>query len=400
MFKLEDYRELVGDKILHEIYRKARKLYGKRIIHINSTCVGGGVAEILRSLIPLMNMLGINCGWRLFHGNPDFFRVTKKMHNALQGQNVNFNKEELDLYIKTNEDFSVYTHLNHDIVFSHDPQPMPLINFYKKQQPWISRIHLDISETTQSLEYLKNFLVKYDKLIISRDKYMINDFPVEQKIIAPAIDPFTLKNKKLNNYDIKRCLNKYNIPQDKPIISQISRFDKWKQPDKVIDIFRKVREKIDCRLVLIGGIAPDDPEGIEIYNKIQNKASEFNGDIFMTTIESGLLVNVIQSISKCIIQFSKKEGFCLCVTEAMYKGTPVVATNVGGIPLQIEDGKNGFLSEPNDVNGCADKIIEILNNKKLAKKLGEAAKKTVVDRFLMIRLLLDHIDLMIEVLYE
>lgn len=399
MFKLEDYRELVGDKVLHNIYRKARKLYGKRIIHVNSTCIGGGVAEILRSLVPLMNILGINVGWRLFHGNPDFFAVTKKIHNALQGQNINFNKGELDLYINTNMDFSVYTHLNHDLVVVNDPQPLPLINFYKKQQPWINRIHIDISEETPILEYLKNFLIKYDKLIVSSNKYKINNFPVDHKIIPPAIDPFTVKNKKLNNHDINCYLNKYNIICDKPIIAQISRFDKWKQPDKVIEIFRKVREKIDCKLILCGSMASDDPEGMDIYNNLNEKLNEFNDDVYMIVVESGLLVNVIQSIADCIIQFSKKEGFCLCVTEAMYKEKPVVATNVGGIPLQIYDNENGFLVEPDDIDGCADRVIEILNNKKLAKKLGMAAKKTVIDKFLMTRLLLDHIDLMIESLY-
>ena len=397
---IEKYRELVGDDVIYEIFQKARKLYEKRVIHINSTYMGGGVAEILMSLIPLLNEIGIYAGWRLLNANPDFFSVTKKIHNALQGENVNFNKEELDLYIKTNEYFSKYTHLNHDIIIINDPQPLPLINFYKKKQPWISRIHIDLSEETPTLKYLKNFLIKYDKIIISSDKYRIDNFPVDCFIIQPAIDPSTIKNCRLTDYDVKRVLNKYNIPTDKPIITQISRFDKWKQPLEVIDIFEKVKSKIDCRLILCGSMASDGPEGIEIFNKVKAKADKFNGDVILITVESGILVNVIQTISDAVIQFSKKEGFCLCVTEAMFKKKPVVATNIGGIPLQIEDGVNGFLVEPSDINNCAEKIIEILKNKKLADELGERARKTVIDKFLMTRLLLDHMNLMIKVLYE
>lgn len=399
MFKLEEYRELVGDRVLHEIFCKARKLYGKRVININSTSIGGGVAEILNSLVPLMNEVGIYAGWRVLHGTPDFFGVTKKMHNALQGENVNFNKEELDLYLKTNNDFSVYTHLDHDIVIVHDPQPMPLINYYRKSQPWINRIHIDISEKTNILDYLKNFLIKYDKIIVSSSDYGMGNFPVEQKIICPAIDPFTVKNKTLNDYDLNRVLNKYSIPTDKPIISQISRFDKWKQPMEVINIFEKVKSKIDCRLIMMGASASDDPEGIKIFNEVKEKADKFNGDIILITVESGILVNAIQTISDVIIQFSKKEGFCLCVTEGMFKSKLVVGTDIGGIPLQIEDGVNGFLVDYDDINGASDKVVEGLTNKKLSEELGINARKTVIDKFLMTRLLDDYMDLMIEVLY-
>jgi len=398
MFKLEDYRELVGDRVLHDIYRKARKLYNKRIIHVNSTYTGGGVAEILNSLVPMFNQIGIYAGWRIFHGYPDFFSVTKKMHNALQGQSVNFNKEELDLYKKTNKAYSVYTHINHDIAFIHDPQPLPMIDYYIKSQPWIWRCHIDVSKQTPTIDYLKQFIIKYDKMIISSNDYVMDDFPVEYSVIQPAIDPSTLKNKELNDYDINRCLNKFGIPTDKPIIAQVSRFDKWKQPGKVLDIFRKVREKIDCRLVLCGSMASDDPEGLEIYEDIKNKAEDLNGDVFMTTVESNTLVNSIQSIADVIIQFSSKEGFGLTITEAMFKRTPVIATKVGGIVLQIEDGKNGFLVEPTDVDGCADRVIEVLKNKKLSRELGDNARKSVTDKFLMTRLLSNYMDLIIEVL--
>lgn len=398
MFRLEDYRELVGDRVLHEIYRKARRLYNKRIIHVNSTYTGGGVAEILNSLIPMFNEIGVYAGWRIFHGYPDFFSVTKKMHNALQGQSVTFNKEELDLYKKTNKAYSVYTHINHDVAFIHDPQPLPMIDYYTKSQPWIWRCHIDVSKPTQTLDYLKQFMLKYDKMIISSKNYVMEDFPVEYSIIQPAIDPSTIKNKKLNDYDINRCLNKFGIPTDKPIITQVSRFDKWKQPGKVLEIFRKVKEKVDCRLVLCGSMASDDPEGLEIYEDIKNKADDLNGDIFLTTVESNMLVNSLQSISDVVIQFSSKEGFGLTVTEAMFKEKPVIATNVGGIPLQITDEYNGLLVEPTDIDGAANRIIEILKNKKFAKKLGQNARKSVIDNFLMTRLLTNYIDLIIEIL--
>lgn len=786
MFRLEDYRELVGDRVLHEIYRKARKLYNKRIIHVNSTYTGGGVAEILNSLVPMFNEIGLYAGWRIFHGYPDFFSVTKKMHNALQGQTTNFNKEELDLYRATNKAYSVYTHINHDVAFIHDPQPLPMIDYYRKSQPWVWRClsdsyiitengfeyiedfdiksginnfittllgiddyvdsklitkrkektikiktdmgyelegtenhpilcwtnncelifkeikdikiddyvvinrkfpyiqnedmvspdiarllgymvadgnftkngieignirdyifndvkkigqslgiefyingthivsnikkikdlifelcdlpnnwiarykyipsiilkssktiqsnflygylncdsgfsghefttssiseklskqihllllnfgiisrrkkekdkfkifitgkeldilkntigyikynipdkthntnkdiipflreylniekwrlnsnnfswdkfkllvdnisndkisftngkflylndtlrnsvngiynniknfyfdkikyieyhnekyvydfhvpkreyfwsngfishncHIDISKPTPTLDYLKQFILKYDKMIISSNDYVMDGFPVEYSIIQPAIDPSTLKNRQLTDYDISRCLNKFGIPTDKPIIAQVSRFDKWKQPGKVLDIFRKVKSKIDCRLVLCGSMASDDPEGLEIYEDIKRKAEDLNGDVFMTTVESNMLVNSLQSIADVIIQFSSKEGFGLTVTEAMFKQKPVISTKVGGIVLQIEDEKNGFLVEPDDVNGCADRVIEILQNKKLAEEIGKNARRSVIDKFLMTRLLTNYLDLITEIL--
>jgi len=399
MVKLSDYRDLVGDRILHEIYKKARKLYGKRIINANATSTGGGVVEILQSLVPLMNDVGIFAGWRVLHGNPDFFSVTKKIHNALQGKNVEFSEEELYLYKKTNEEFSAYTHLNHDVVIIHDSQPMSLIDHYRKNQPWISRLHIDLSEKTNILDYLKNFLIKYDKIIVSSDDYRINNFPVEQCVIRPAIDPFTIKNKKLSDSEIKKCLDQYNIPTDKPIITQVSRFDKFKQPSEVIDIFEKVKKKIDCRLILIGGSASDDPEGIEVFNEVKNKAEGFGKDIILITVESGLLVNAIQSIADVVIQFSSKEGFGLTVTEAMFKGKPVVSTRTGGISLQIKDSDNGFLVDPWDVNGASDRVIELLKNKKLAESLGLSARENVIDKFLMTRLLSGYMSMIIEVLY-
>ena len=395
---LDDYRHIVGDEIIALIYRKARKLYGKHILHINSTYQGGGVAEMLQTLVPLMNDAGIDAGWRILHGNPDFFSITKKFHNALQGEPLNFTEIKRELYTEANNNFSYYTHIDHDCVIVHDPQPLPLINYYRKTQPWIWRCHIDLSHPNHELwDYFKNFLLKYDKVIISNDIYMRGDLPVEQHIIPPAIDPLSVKNRVINKGIIPKILSRFNIPTDKPLITQISRFYKWKDPLGVLKVFMMVKESMDCRLILCGNMAPDDPEGIEIYENVKEKAQRLikKGDVFLITAENNLLVNVLQRLSNVIIQKSLREGFGLTVTEALWKGKPVVASNIGGIPLQIQDGVNGFLFEPDNLAGFAEKIIEILKKPKMANEIGKKAKKFVKNNFLITRLLSDYLDLLI-----
>ncbi|MFQ6052421.1 MAG: glycosyltransferase, partial [Candidatus Hydrothermarchaeota archaeon] len=363
MHSLEDYREIVGDEVISKIYRKARVLYGKHILHINSTYQGGGVAEMLTSLVPLMNVIGIDVGWRILHGNPDFFSITKKFHNALQGEPINLTEIKKRIYMQTNEDFSVYTHIDHDCVIIHDPQPLPLIKFYKKKQPWIWRCHIDLSNPNKELwEFLKNFILRYDTVVISSEKYKREDLPVEQRVIYPAIDPLSPKNIEISERVISKYLKKFNIPTDKPLITQISRFDKWKDPEGVLEVFKLVKKEVDCRLVLCGCMAADDPESLLVYEKVKRKAKRLieNKDVIFTISENNILVNALQRISAVIIQKSIKEGFGLSVTEALWKGKVVVASNVGGISLQIKDGENGFLVEPYDTEGFADRIIKIL----------------------------------------
>jgi len=400
MYKIEDYRGIISDQEIYKIYQKARKLYGVRIININSTYQGGGVAEILNSLIPLLNQVGVIAGWRILHGNPDFFHITKEIHNGMQGQGIRLTKNDKKMYVKTNGDFSVFTHINHDIVVIHDPQPLPLIQYYRKSQPWIWRCHIDISNPTPTLEFLKQFIIKYDRMIVSSKDYIMNNFPVSSKIIAPAIDPGSLKNTELSTRTIKKCLNQFNIPLDKPIICQISRFDKWKDPEGVLKVFDLVKSKIDCRLILCGSMASDDPEGFIIYDSIKNKAKDLlkKGDIILTTVENNILVNSLQRVSSVILQKSIKEGFGLTVSEALWKARPVIASNVGGISLQITDGENGFLCDPFDIKAFANRAIEILKKPKLASRLGSRGKEHVRKYFLMTRLLNDYLDLLTEVL--
>jgi len=400
MKTLNDYRKITGDNVITKIYNKARPLYGKNILHINSTFYGGGVAEILNSLVPLMNDVGIDAGWRIIRGMPDFFTITKKFHNALQGDPINLTSIKKKLFVEVNENFSTYTHINHDCVFIHDPQPLPLINFYKKRQPWIWRCHIDLSHPNPELwEYLKNFILKYDAEIISHENYK-GDLPLQHKIIQPAIDPLTPKNMELSTKDMDKYLKKNRVPTDKPILTQISRFDKWKDPQGVVDVFKRVRKKIDCRLVLCGSMASDDPEGLKIFEQVQKKSNNLieKGDIILITSENNILVNALQRTSSVVIQKSQREGFGLTVTEAMWKGTPVVASNVGGIPLQITDNDNGFLVEPNDNEMFAEKIIELMKTPALAKRIGESAKETVQKKFLITRILQDYLDLMSEIL--
>ena len=219
MKMLTDYRHIVGEKVITDIYRKTRKLYGKSILHINSTYMGGGVAEILNSLVPLMNDVGLNAGWRIIRGTTDLFTITKKFHNAIQGDPINLSEIKKELYVSANEDFSTYTHINHDLVVIHDPQPLPLIQFYNKRQPWVWRCHIDLSNPNHELwEFFKGFIIRYDSVIVSNEKYKKDDLPVEYQIFAPVIDPLTSKNMELSDNDVAKYLKKFNVPTDKPII--------------------------------------------------------------------------------------------------------------------------------------------------------------------------------------
>jgi len=397
MLRLEDFRTIVPDDTLAEIYARARGLYGKHIVHINSTYQGGGVAEILHSLVLLMNDVGISTGWRILHGSPDFFNITKKFHNALQGASINLSERKKQIYLQTNESFSKFTHINHDCVIVHDPQPLPLIRPYTKKQPWIWRCHIDLSDPHKQLwDFLKGFLLKYDQVVISSEKYLKDDLPVDQRIMSPAINPLNLKNKQLDERTILKYVKKAGIPTDKPLITQVSRLDPWKDPEGVLEVFKRVKEKIDCRLLFCYNLASDDPEGVQMYTRISRKAKKLvdNGDVLFVVGNNDILVNSIQRFSNVIIQKSIKEGFCLSVTEALWKGTPVVASNVGGIPTQIQDGKNGFLLEPKDTEGFVDRIIYLLKNPKESQNLGRMANEMVGQKFLITRLLSDHLDML------
>lgn len=399
MLSLEDFRYIVPDQSLADIYAKARGLYGKHIVHINSTYLGGGVAEILSSLVLLMNDVGIETGWRILHGNQDFFEVTKNFHNALQGGKLDLTEHQKELYTQLNDNFARFTHIGHDFVIVHDPQPLPLIRYYRKVQPWVWRCHIDLSDPHKELwDYLKSFLLKYDHIVMSSKRYFKEDLPKEQRLMFPAINPLSLKNKELPDDVIMEHIERAGIPTDKPVIAQVSRMDPWKDPEGVVKIFELVKKKVDCRLVFCYNLATDDPEGVQMYNHIYKLCEKHvkTGDVVFVLGNNDTLVNSIQRFSDVIIQKSTKEGFCLAVTESLWKGTPVVASNVGGIPAQIVDGEGGYLLDPYDLEGFAERVAYLLDHPAEGKRIGNNAREYVRSHFLITRLLSDYLDLLNE----
>jgi trehalose synthase len=392
--RIEQYEEIVGDKEINCIYEEAAPLFEKHILHINSTYQGGGVAEMLNSLVLLMNSIGIDTGWRILHGTSDFFSITKKFHNALQGKQINLSQMKKRIYLTENENLSIFTHIDHDAVVVHDPQPLPLISFYKKENPWIWRCHIDISQPLPKLwDYLKRFILKYNALVISHEVYKKKDLELPYHIIMPAIDPLSTKNVKISDKTITKYLSKNQIDQDKPIIAQISRFDRWKDPKGVIRVYKWVKKAIDCRLILLGSFASDDPEGRKVYEEVR-KAASGDEDIIIITNASEILVNSVQRAASVVLQKSIREGFALTVSEALWKETPVVGSNIGGIPLQIIEGENGYLVDPFDYKGCAKRVIKLLKDPKKAKEMGEKGINHVEKNFLVTRQLLDWIKLL------
>lgn len=385
---IEKYAEFVGKKTINRIMKKAEKLQDLHITHINSTYYGGGVAELLSPLTLLMNDIGIKTGWRVIQGSPDFFSVTKKIHNALQGAEIDLTEQKKFIYEKINFENSIRNHLEHDIVIVHDPQVLPMIGHYKKYGPWVWRCHVDLSNPNMEVwKYLKPFIEKYDAVIYTLEEYKKN-LKIPELTFFPAIEPFCSKNWELPEEIIQERLEHYQIPTDLPLIVQISRFDRWKDPEGVIKAFNMARMEVDCRLVLLGNVATDDPEGQDLYKCLLNYA---NDRILIISQQDSVLVNALQRKAAVVVQKSLKEAFGLTVTEAMWKGAAVIGGNTGGIRHQIKDGYNGFLVS--SVEETAKRIVELLKNPALRKTLGERARQTVIEKFLMTALLERYLDL-------
>jgi len=392
---LEKYKELLGDDEIERISKKAKNFKNKKVLHINSTKYGGGVAEILQNMIPIMKELGIDAKWEIFSAPEEFFEVTKKMHNALQGnKEIQFSEDEISLYLDQARSTFDQIKPNADFIIIHDPQPCPVIDQIKKKEgKWIWRCHIDTSEPNpQAWKMIADYLPKYDALIFTKLEYIQDDFRDNIYQIPPSIDPFSVKNEGISDTRAREIVKKF-VPLDKPLVTQVSRFDPWKDPFGVIDAYRMVKENKDISLTLIGSLAEDDPEGKEYLQKVIDYAND-DPDIYILTNLDGvhnIEVNAFQRISDVILQKSIREGFGLTVTEAMWKETPVIGGNVGGIKLQIDNGINGYLVDT--VEETAEKILEILNNPEKAKDLAKKGKEKVKENFLLINHVEKYLDL-------
>ena len=386
--RIEDYEPLIGAESVERIIRKARPLQDFHVTNINSTYYGGGVAQLLTSITLLMNNLGIRTGWRAIHGSPDFFTVTKKMHNALQGGEINLSQHKMELYEEVVFENSIRNHLDHDLIIVHDPQPLPLIEHYRKRCPWVWRCHIDLSQPNRELwEYLTRFVEKYDAVIVSSRDYLQEIGP-PQVVFMPAIDPFSIINRDLSEAETTERLHHYGIPTDLPLVVQVSRFDRWKDPKGVIDAFKLARKEVDCTLVLVGNVASDDPEGEEVYDSLLENREE---RIIIHSIQDSYLVNALQRRAAVVLQKSLREGFGLTVSEAMWKGTPVIGGNVGGIRFQIDDGINGFLVS--SVEEAAQRIVQLVKDSGLRHVMGQRAREKVRQSFLLSRYVEQYLDL-------
>jgi len=386
---IEQYASIAskGDMVL--LQRLAERLSGKSFLHINSTFAGGGVAEILNRMIPILKELGINTRWEVIEGDAGFFDITKKIHNALQGDPEKITDDMWNYYLETNRENAGRLDLNADAVLIHDPQPLSLIR-HKKDGKWIWRCHIDMSNPSKDVcDYLRQFCVKFDAAIFSVSKFA-RAIGIDEFIIPPSIDPLSEKNRSLTDEEIKTVLDKFGIPTDRPIILQVSRFDRFKDPTGVIRAFRLVRKYNNAILILAGSSATDDPEGEAVLKEVR----EYSGDdpdihILMLPPFSDREINALQRIATVILQKSVKEGFGLTVSEAMWKGKPVIGGAAGGIPIQISHGVTGFLVH--SVEGAAFRIRQILNNPEMARRMGEKAREHVRQNFLITRQVRDYL---------
>lgn len=399
---LKEYIPFVGKETIEELFLISQKLKGLRILHINSTYKGGGVAEILNRLVPLMNELEIKTDWKVFKGDDKFFNFTKKLHNLLHmpsGESIS--SEEIVYYLKvTYENLKEIDTENYDVVFIHDPQPMGLIIKKQPGQKWIWRCHIDTSTPDpQAWNFLENFLNAYDACIFHMPEFVYEKIGIPTYTILPSIDPLHPKNIELTEEEVINTLEKFGIDPEKPIILQVSRFDRLKDPFGVFEAYKLVKKKYDCQLVLAGSFASDDPGGEGVYKELLNLTAD-EKDVFMLNLppDSHKDINALQRGATVVVQKSLKEGFGLVVSEAMWKGKPVVGSNVGGIKRQIVHGVTGYLV--NSIEGAALRIKQLLANKYFREEMGFHAKERVKHRFLIIRHLRDYLILIYKTLNQ
>ena len=403
---LADYASIVGRSLAEEIRTLAEPLRGKRMLHLSATAFGGGVAEIQYTLIPLLNDVGIEAEWRVIHGRDEFFDVTKAIHNGLQGNPQSLTEDQKDVFMRYNrlnadelEDADEW-----DLIVVHDPQPAAIRSMLTTTRPrWVWRCHIDLSAPNPDvLEFLLPSISSYDASIFHMHDYVPSAAGLTGAVIwPPAIDPLAPKNMALAPEDAAYIVDQFGIDANRPMLLQVSRFDPWKDPLGVIQAYHEVKSlHPGMQLALVGSMAHDDPEGWEFYNQ----TVEFAGDdpdvhILNNFNNVGSIeVNAFQSQSDVLIQKSTREGFGLTVTEAIWKGRPFIGGNVGGIPLQVEDGVSGYLVD--SVEACAARTLDILRDPALGKALGRRGKEHVRKHFLTPRYLRDYLRIFTELLAE
>lgn len=391
---IEAYARIVGGPKMERLYAVAEKLKGLKLLEMNATAVGGGVAEMLHSSIPFLEALGIDVEWRIVRGGPDYYEVTKKLHNMLQGMQGSFTPEMEATYFSTLEESCRLSPIapGVDVLVSHDPQPLGLPCFLERTDTvWLWRCHLDIEEEAlrENLpvwQFVTEWIQRYDAAIFSAAHYVVSQWPLPKFIIPPFIDPLSDKNRELADVEIQRVLDKYQIDRRIPMITQIGRFDPWKGLYRTINTFRVVRRERKCQLILAGGMAADDPEGERILDDIYRMTSA-DEDIHVLLLplsdrkENYLEVNALQRAASVIMQPSTREGFGLVVTEALWKGKPIIAADVGAMPLQVMDGYTGYFYET--PHRTARRIISLLDRPRVGMRMGERGKAYVEEHFLL-----------------
>jgi trehalose synthase len=399
MSRINDYAPIVGSSTIEELYLLAERLRGKTVQNINSTAVGGGVAEILSRMLPLLQDLGVDVSWDVIKGNERFFSLTKRIHNALHGVAETFGPGELDYLVEVNRQNAKEVLRGAEITFVHDPQPVALVEEKRSRGgQWIWRCHIDFTNPQPDVwEFLWTFIESYEAAVFSAPAFS-RPLSIRQVLISPSIDPLSDKNKDLPEDLIDSVCERFGVNRDRPVVTQISRFDYLKDPVGVIRAYKMVKEHVDCQLVLAGGGATDDPEGMKVLAEVRQEAAD-DPDIFVLFLPPGsdIEINALQRASDVILQKSLKEGFGLTVAEALWKAKPVVASAVGGIPLQIAHKYSGILSH--SIEGTAYYIKQLLNAPQYAERLGMNGREHIKNNFLITRHIRDYLLLFLS-LYE
>lgn len=402
---LDRYREVVGKDIMAELSQMAKTIKGMKIVHINSTKAGGGVAEILNSMVPLTNALGIEANWEVINGNPDFFECTKQFHNGIQGhKKITIQSRLFEAYEKVNASNAELLRPvieNADLVIIHDPQPAALIDaFPNRKNKWIWRCHIDASNPHRTIwKFLRKYVMKFDASIFSLVDF-VQPLPHPVFLIPPSIDPLTEKNIELPLNEIEEVRSRFGIDPNRPMILQVSRFDYFKDPLGVIEAYRLAKKfKPGLQLVLAGGGAHDDPEGEMVLREV-NAAAKDDQDIHVLFLPSDAhrTINALQRAAGIVLQKSVKEGFGLTVTESLWKGKPVIGGNCGGIRLQVINYHTGFLVDTPE--GAAERIRYLLQTPQIITEMGEKGRRLAHDNFLITRNLRDYFTLFHSIIHK